>query len=158
MSHKFKSAYDPHPRFHAKLDPVSLTHQSMSPECDINTIMKKYERTGVLEHRNRFEGAYGDFTSAPADYQESMNAVLAAEDMFASLPSKIRRRFHNDPGAFIEYVGNPDNQEEMIALGLATRIPEDIIDEPGTPTPKKSQKAPEPSKTEPPAPPKPAGE
>jgi phage internal scaffolding protein len=149
MTHKFKTAYDPHTRKPTELDPKSLTHQSMSPECDINSIMKKYERTGVLEHRNRFEGSYGDFTASPADYQESMNAVLAAEDMFSSLPSKIRRRFHNDPGAFIEYVGNPDNQEEMISLGLATRTSDDLLENSGTPTPKSSKKAPEPSKSEP---------
>jgi phage internal scaffolding protein len=158
MTYKFKSAYQPHERHITKLDEVSLTHQALSAECDINRIMQRFERTGVLEHRNRFEGAYGDFTDAPGDYQESMNAVLAAEEMFSTLPAKIRRRFHNDPGAFLDYVSNPDNQDEMISLGLATRAPNEVLDDPATPTPQKSQRTSEPSKNEPPAPSNPAGE
>lgn len=147
-THNFKSAYDPHPRQHPKLDPKSLTHQSMAPECDINTIMKKYERTGVLEHRNRFQGAYGDFTHAPADYHASMNAVLAAEEMFSTLPARVRRRFHNDPGAFIEFTADPENAEEMVAMGLATRRETqgssgDVIEPPASakPAPKAAPKA-----------------
>lgn len=142
MTNKFKSAYDPHSRVHPKLDPISLTHQAMAPECDINTIMKKYERTGVLEHRNNFEGQYGDFADGPADYHESMNAVIAADEMFSTLPAKVRRRFHNDPGAFIEFATNPENQDELIKLGLATRLPEDPKPVSATPSPKPKQTAP----------------
>jgi len=148
---RFKSAYDPHPRIQPKLNPKSLTHQSMAPECDINTIMKKYEKTGVLEHRNRFEGAYGDFTDVPSDYHESMNAVIAADEMFSTLPARVRRRFHNDPGAFIDFAANPDNASELVALGLATsretQVSSGGVIEPVTP-PKS------PSATPPKAPPK----
>lgn len=147
MTNKFKSAYDTHKRLHPTLDPISMTHQSMAPECDINTIMKKYEKTGILEHRNNFEGQYGNFAEGPADYHESMNAVLAADEMFQTLPAGLRRRFHNDPGAFIEYANNPDNQNEMIKLGLATRVPEDVIEPLATPTPKPKAKPSKPSPT-----------
>jgi phage internal scaffolding protein len=152
MTNKFKSAYQPHPRHPASIRGISLAHQAMAPECDINTIMKRYERTGVLEHRNRFEATYSDFTNAPSDYQESMNAVLAAEEMFSSLPSKIRRRFHNDPGAFLDYVSNPDNLDEMIALGLATRPSEDLLGSSPPPTPSEAPKAPEKASSEPSSP------
>jgi len=142
MPIKFKTAYQSHKRLHPKLSPKSLTHQSEAPQCDINTIMKKYERTGVLEHRNNFEGQYGNFADGPADYHESMNAVLAAEEMFGTLPARIRRRFHNDPGAFIEFANDPHNQEEMINLGLSKRrSSEDVLDDPSTSpktTPKKA--------------------
>jgi len=117
---KFKTAYQKHKRYPTVLDPKSLTHQSMAPECDINTIMKKYEKTGVLEHRNRFQGTYGDFSNVPESYHESMNRVLAAEEMFSTLPARVRRRFHNDPGAFIDFATNPDNGPELVTLGLAT--------------------------------------
>lgn len=149
MTYKFKSAYEPHPRQPASVSGKSMAHQSHAQECDINTIMKRYERTGVLEHRNRFEGSYGDFTNSPSDYQESMNAVLEAEEMFSSLPAKIRRRFHNDPGAFLEYVANPENQDEMIALGLATRVNEDVLDDIPSPTPPAAPKATQKASNEP---------
>jgi len=123
----------------------------MAPECDINSIMKKYEKTGVLEHRNNYEGAYGDFSDGPQDYHESMNAVLVADEMFSSLPAKIRRRFHNDPGSFIEFATNPENQKEMIALGLSTARQEPIIEPLATPVAKttpKASKAPSSSSTD----------
>ncbi len=155
MTQQFKIPYTPHERQHPKIDPKSMTHQSMAPECDINTIMQKYERTGVLEHRNNYEGQYGDFADGPLDYHESMNSVIAADEMFQTLPARIRRRFHNDAGAFIDYATNPENQDELIELGLATRLPELLIDPPAPITPKikatppaASPKAAEPPKSE----------
>lgn len=139
---KFKTAYASHSRVQPTLNPKSMTHQSMAPECDINGIMKKYERTGILEHRNTFEGQYGSFIDGPADYHEAMNAVLEADEMFQTLPAGIRRRFHNDAGAFLEYANDPDNAQDMVRMGLATRTSMDVLDDPATPTPKKPSTAP----------------
>jgi len=140
---KFRKMYDAHERVHPNLDPISLTHQSMAPECDINTIMRKYEKTGILEHRNNYEGTYGDFTQVPENYHESMNAVLDAQDMFQTLPATLRKRFHNDPGAFIEFANNPDNSEELIKLGLATKRADDVLDDSAPPATKKASTPPE---------------
>jgi phage internal scaffolding protein len=120
--------YDRHDRVTFSTTGPSLTHQSMMAETEINSIMKKFEKTGVLEHRNTFEGKYGDFIDIPMDYHESMNAVIRANDMFATLPSKTRRRFGNDPGQFLEFVGDPKNASEMVALGLAEARPTPVID------------------------------
>ncbi len=98
-------------------DEVSLTHQSMSADCDINNIMQRYEKTGVLEHVNNHQGDYGDFVSAD-DYHASMLKVIEAQDMFSSLPATIRSRFANDPAQFLDFVHNPDNRSEMASLGL----------------------------------------
>lgn len=112
----------------------SLTHQSMAPECDINTIMKKYEKTGILEHRNTFDGQYGNFLDVPSDYHEAMNAVLEANDMFESLPAKVRKRFHNDPGAFIEFATDAENLPEMVRMGLAEKREDGVLEKTaGTP-------------------------
>lgn len=97
----------------------SLTKTEMAPDCDINTIMKKYEKTGILEHRNTYEGQYGDFTETPGDYHEAMNRVIDAREMFETVPAKIRRRFGNDAGAFLDFVSDPQNSDEMVSLGLA---------------------------------------
>jgi len=117
---KFQTAYGKHKRVSFETTGPSLTHQANAAECDINHIMQKYQKTGVLEHQNKFQGNYGDYTNVPQDYHESMNAVLAANDMFMSLPSKIRRRFSNDAGQFLEFVSDQKNQSEMIELGLAS--------------------------------------
>ena len=46
------------------LDPVSMTKQSFADECDINNIMKRYIKDGVVNHLNTYQGNYGDFTGA----------------------------------------------------------------------------------------------
>lgn len=98
-------------------DEVSLTHQSMSADCDINNIMKRFEKTGVLDHINNRQGDYADFLSAE-DYHSSMLKVVEAQDMFSSLPASIRSRFENDPAQFLDFVHNPDNRDEMASMGL----------------------------------------
>lgn len=120
----FRTAYGEKFRQPFETTGPSRAHQSFKAECDINTIMQRYEKTGILEHRNNFQGQYGDFTDTPSDYQESLNIVLAADEMFSTLPAGVRRRFHNDAGAFIDFAGNPQNRDELVKLGLAT--PHDV--------------------------------
>lgn len=93
--------------------------QAFADECNINNIMERYAKYAVIDHVNRFEGNYGDFTGAPGDYQEAMAMVGKAQDMFLSLPSKIRRQFGNDPGAFLDFASNPENIDELRKMGLA---------------------------------------
>lgn len=101
--------------------PVGLTKQCFSEECDIGSIMARFDKTGLIEHVNKFQGDYGDFTDAQT-YQDSLNQVMAAEDMFMSLPANVRAKFENDPGQFLDFVGNPDNLSEMVDLGLANPV------------------------------------
>lgn len=120
----------------------SLTHQSMQDECDINQIMLKWQKTGIIEHTNTYEGRYGDFTETPIDYQEALNQVREAEDMFMSLPSSIRRQFENNPQEFLEFVGDPKNAEKLVDMGLAHGREEDVLEAPKT-APKEPENPPE---------------
>lgn len=113
----------------------SLAKQEFKDECDIKSIMAKFEKTGVLDHQAKHEGRYGDFTTAP-QYHEAMNIVAEADDMFKSIPSHIRALFSNDASEFLEFAQNPDNVEDMIEMGLAKRPPVLSTDEKVvTPTP-----------------------
>lgn len=96
----------------------SMTHQSFAEECEINNIMKKYQQTGVLQHRKEHGGTYGDFISAPG-YHEAMTAIVKAEEMFMALPSQVRARFGNDPAQFLATAQDPEQIELMRELGLA---------------------------------------
>lgn len=111
-----RSAYEPHHRVQIKCGGGSRTKQSFKAECDINNIMAKYQKTGSLAHAQQHQGEYG-FASA-VSFHEAMNIVTQAEQMFASLPSTLRNRFSNDPGAYLDFVQNPDNEDEMRELGL----------------------------------------
>lgn len=101
--------------------PERRVKQSFVAECDINTIMKQYSQTGQLKHisANAQKGAYLDLPDE-IDFQQSLAIVAQAEASFASLPSKTRDRFSNDPAKFLEFLSNPENRDEAIKLGLVT--------------------------------------
>lgn len=117
----------------------SLAKQSFKDECDINKIMRRYEKTGVVDHLNKFNGDYGSFLGFE-DYHTSMNQILAAEEAFMALPAKVRARFNHSPAEFLQFAQNADNHEEMVELGLARRgEPE----EPANPPQELAEKAPD---------------
>lgn len=103
--------------------PPSMTKQSFKDECDINNILKQYKVTGMFAHINAkaAQGVYTDLPD-PLDFQASLEIVKEANAAFASLPSKVRARFDNNPEAFLAFCSNPANQDELVALGLATKI------------------------------------
>lgn len=100
----------------------TMTKQSFKDECDINLIMKRYSKSGVLNHLNKYEGRYGDFGDG-LDFQSAMGHVIKAQDMFDELPAHVRKRFANSPAEFLDFVSDPVNSEEMVKLGLATLRP-----------------------------------
>lgn len=102
-----------------KCDKNTRTEQHHKDSCDINNILKRFERTGILPGQ-KGPGKYIDVSDLPT-YQESLNIVINANDQFASLDSKIRDRFSNDPTKFLEFLQNPENIDEAIKLGLAVK-------------------------------------
>lgn len=96
---------------------VSLTKQSEAAACDINRIMAKYERDGVISHVSENVGFYADVSNVP-DYQGALAIVEKAEAMFSSIPAEIRARFDNDPQLFLDFVSNPLNKSELVKLGF----------------------------------------
>ncbi|AXH76089.1 MAG: internal scaffolding protein [Microviridae sp.] len=105
--------------------PPRRVKQSFVAECDINTILKQFSSTGQLTHV-RANSAAGHYANLPdnIDFQESMNIIKQSETAFASLPARVRDRFGNDPAAFLEFMADPNNQDEAIRLGLMTKRPE----------------------------------
>lgn len=112
-----------YPRKRVSLDcGVSMTEQSHAKSCDVNRIVKRFERDGIrMQHLPGYvdvSGAkFGDFSDG-VDYQDACNAVLKANASFMELPSGIRSKFSNDPGLFLDFAIDPSNKDEMIALGL----------------------------------------
>jgi phage internal scaffolding protein len=102
---------------------TSMAHQSMKDECDINVIMARYKKTGLIEHVRMYQGQYGDF--GEMDFHEAMNLVTRAQEMFETVPAEIRAQFGNDPGAFLNFVNDEKNGDKLIEMGLrkAPRAP-----------------------------------
>lgn len=97
----------------------SMTKQSFKDEVDIYNVLEKYKNTGILP-RPRGELSYGDFSQV-GSFQEAVHMVQQAEEQFMELPSHIRDQFGHDPVAFVAFVENPKNQEELVKMGLATQ-------------------------------------
>lgn len=89
----------------------SQTKQSFKDECDINKILEKASRTGMVSHLSKYEGQYADF--ADVDLQTMMNTVARANTLFAELPAEIRREFGNSQEAFFSFVNNPENRDSL---------------------------------------------
>lgn len=95
----------------------SLTQQSDRDETDINIIMERYSKTGMLPQLN-MEAMTGDFSEA-VDFRTAQEQILAAREAFLEVPAKLRARFHNDPQEFIDFATDPENLPELRKLGLA---------------------------------------
>jgi len=116
-----RTAYGPKERFGDIGDlGVSQTKQSFTAECDINNILKKYHKTGAIDHVNKHQASYGYATSE--DFQSALEIIKTGETMFKELPSSIRTKFENDPGKFLDFVQDNNNQAEMVELGLANKL------------------------------------
>ncbi len=117
MAAKFiRKPYGPAKKVAIEFPEQTRTKQSFQAECDINNIMKKYQLTGALEHTNKHQMQYGDAT--PLQLQDALDIVIKADEMFDSLPSSLRKKFHGDPAEYLEFVQDEDNEEEMRELGL----------------------------------------
>lgn len=101
----------------------SLAQQHMRDDCDINTIVDRYLKQGVVPQiplppqQEEFAEIF--------DFQTAMNTIAAAQQSFSKLDAKIRKRFGNDPAEFVAFCaeqteeGTLANLEEMRKMGLA---------------------------------------
>lgn len=131
---RFRSAYDASVRVSKTFNSPTRTHQSFKNECDINRILDRWQKTGVITHYNKYSANYSDLTSVP-DYRQAMDQIIRANQAFESLPSSLRKRFGNDPAEFLSFVSSPDNVDEMVKLGLANKRDEVVTPQPFVPAP-----------------------
>lgn len=101
-------------------DGPSMTRQEFAEECDINTIMKRYEGRDIgAIMRSDIEPMYVDFTSVPNDLMGYMEKMREAELAFMTLPASVRREFDNNALAFVDYASDPESLDQMRTWGLA---------------------------------------
>jgi len=104
----------------------SLAQQHFKEECDINTILQKFNVTGILPEAP-LSPRYGDFTGI-GDYHTALNRVIAAQDEFEALPAQIRARFDNDPAKLIEFLDDEANRPEAEELGLVEKAAAEVVE------------------------------
>lgn len=106
------------------------TRQEFADECDINNILQRYEKTGVISHFNDGQPRYLDLSDMPPDLQSSLLYVELAQESFMRLPAHVRKEFDNDPVRFAEYAADPANVDRMREWGLARPAPQEAEAEP----------------------------
>ena len=94
--------------------------QHHSDDTLVQNILRKYDSTGVFYHVNKARASYQDNTPFN-EYADMYNKIKAADANFMELPSEIRAKFNNDTGAFLEFVNDDANIDEMYDIGLIQR-------------------------------------
>lgn len=122
---EIRSRYNAGTREGWKSSVPSMTQQQFKDEADINYIVSMYDSSGVMP---TFHGdgqpaqpVFGDFASLPDNAQEMYNRMIDAKNNFDNLPLEVRKRFNYDPAAFLDFVDNPENLDELVVMGLATK-------------------------------------
>lgn len=115
-----RKPYEPRERYAIEFTEPSLAKQSMAAECDINVIMARYQRTGVVPQI--IGGAYED-VSHVTSYHDAWNIILEAQDMFMRLPAQVRKAFDNDPAKLLAAIEDPESHAMLRELGIMSEDP-----------------------------------
>jgi len=112
-----------------------MTQQQFAESCNINNILAKYQKTGLIDHVAKYQPQYGDCSGA--DYTEAMRTVANAKSMFEELPSSVRANFDHNPANFLDFARDltpEDANEKLRKVGLiptkkATSEPDQVVEE-----------------------------
>lgn len=117
----------------------SRTQQQFRDQVNVNSIMAKYKKTGLIDHVRDNPGTYSDMTQI-GSYQDALQKVINAQQTFETLPSNLRQKFGHDPQQLITFLSDDKNYDEAVQLGLVIQK-----EQPQTPAaPSKKTKTPEP--------------
>ncbi len=101
-------------------DEPTMTIQSEKDSCDINCIMERYERTGIMQHVASVQPLYEDVADIQ-DYQGSLLVLEKAQAAFDALPAKLRKELDNNPYNLVPFIQNPANKERCYEYGLLNK-------------------------------------
>jgi phage internal scaffolding protein len=109
--------YKPHKRVQLHFTKPSRVKREFRNDADINTIMDRFKKTGVLPVTGQTP-TYMDTTQIP-NLQQAMDVMIQAEAAFSGLPAKVRKEFDNNPMTFVEYATKKENLPQLREWGLA---------------------------------------
>ena len=117
MRHGYEKDYDPKV-YATTIVGDSMAVQGFTESCDVNQIMARYLKTGIVDHVAKYQPQYGEVTGA--DFTQAMQTVANAMTMFEELPAKAREFFGGDAANFLDYVVDIEarDPEELYELGL----------------------------------------
>lgn len=96
--------------------------QSFKKQCDINIIMKQYEKTGMLPQQTHIQPRYVDNSQVPS-LEAAFEATNRAMEAFYDLPPEVRRAMDNDPSQLENFIANPENEKILEKHGIIVKTP-----------------------------------
>lgn len=122
MANQIRSRFDAAKKVTHKPTGASLTLQSEAKEADINNKVARHMAgpgkfgMGIGNPAATRQLTFGDVPSE--SYHEMLNKVTDVQNMFRSLPSRLRGRFNNNPYQLIRWIEDPKNEEQAVRMGL----------------------------------------
>lgn len=86
------------------------TKQEFKDECDVELIVARFKRTGMVDHLQRGVPQFMD-VSEVGTYRELVERMREAEAYFLGLPAEVRARFENDPARYVELLAGESGPE-----------------------------------------------
>lgn len=105
---------------------IYVTEQAHLKECDVNLIIKKFDKSGVIDHVSKFEASFGNLSGI--DFKDAQDLIINANNQFDKLPPKIRRHFKNKPENLLTFMEDENNREKAIELGLIDKSFSEMLD------------------------------
>lgn len=103
----------------------SLVEVHHAPALNINTIVARYMAGHPIPLRSDIPLSE-DFVGV-TDYHTSLNLIKRAEGAFNAFPAHVREKFQNDPGQFLDFVSDPENEDETRKLfGVKPRTAQNL--------------------------------
>lgn len=93
------------------------TQQHFADQVNINNILAKYRKTGIIEHVKRAEARFGSFPDMNATAAD-FDKVAKAKQSFEMLPAELRNKFNNNIPEFFEFLHDPDNRDQLTKWGF----------------------------------------
>lgn len=109
----------------------SQTVQSDADLADLNKIIARYKKTGIVAGLNEAQGQFLD-VSQHQDFAEVMRTARAAEMEFMKLPSKVREEFGHDVANWLDAAFDRDKREALVDSGVIENT--GLAPEEGAPT------------------------
>lgn len=91
--------------------------QSMADECNVNLIVERFEKTGLIDHLAAGVPQFVD-ASELGDYRSIIEQVRVVDEYFMGLPAQVRQAFGNDPRLFMDYLETKPSRDELESLGM----------------------------------------
>lgn len=101
----------------------SKTEQAHKDEYDLNRLLARATKTGVLATAEQIRDVYfGDFSEIGQAFENHLK-LREAEEHFMALPSKVREYFENDPKKLLKALADDSvgNVSKLIELGLVKK-------------------------------------